>query len=57
MPGGGLRESARWREGDERVAELAAERPDPRLVYVADREADIVELMARARDLGHPLAT
>jgi hypothetical protein len=51
---GGLLESARWTEGYERVAELAAELPDTRLVYVADREADIVELMARARDLGHP---
>lgn len=51
---GGVRESVRWREGYERVAELAAELPDTRLVYVADREADIVELMATARDLDHP---
>jgi IS4 transposase len=51
---GGLKESVRWTEGYERMAELAAELPDTRLVYVADREADIMELMARARDLGQP---
>ena len=47
-------ESTRWIEGYERVAELAATMPETRLVYVADREADIVALMARANDLGHP---
>ena len=51
---GGLLESTRWTEGYTRVAELAASLPDTRLVYVADREADIVALMAQARDLGHP---
>lgn len=51
---GGAPESLRWKEGYERVAELAAELPDTRLVYVGDREADIVEWMARARDLGTP---
>lgn len=51
---GGLLESRRWLEGYERVAEWAAEAPGTRLVYVADREADILELMVRARDLGHP---
>jgi Transposase Tn5 dimerisation domain len=51
---GGLLESRRWVEGYERVAEWAAELPATRLVYVADREADILELMRRARDLGHP---
>jgi hypothetical protein len=50
----GLKESLRWMEGYERVAELAADLPTPRLVYVADREPDIAALMARARDLGHP---
>ena len=50
----GSRESVRWSEGYARVAELAAELPDTRLVYVADREADIRELMVRARDLGTP---
>ena len=51
---GGAPESLRWKEGYERVAELAAELPDTRLVYVGDREADIVAWMARARDLGTP---
>lgn len=50
----GTRESLRWTEGYERVAETAQAMPHTRLVYVADREADIVELMRRARDLGHP---
>ena len=51
---GGLLESTRWTEGYERIAERAANLPDTRLVYLADREADIVALMAKARDLGHP---
>jgi hypothetical protein len=50
----GQTESARWVEGYERVAEMAADLPETRLVYVADREADIVEMMRRARDLGTP---
>ena len=44
----------RWGEGYARVAELAGEMPQTRLVYVADREADLRELMERARDLGTP---
>jgi len=51
---GGPLESSRWTEGYCRVAELAARLPDTRLVYVADREADIVALIAQARDLDHP---
>lgn len=51
-PGGP--ESLRWKEGYERVAELARELPDTRLVYVADREADMLDLMVRARDLATP---
>jgi hypothetical protein len=51
---GGLLESTRWSEGYTRIAEMAVRLPDTRLVYVADREADIVALMAQARDLGHP---
>lgn len=47
-------ESARWIEGYERVAEMAARVPMTRLVYVADREADVVELMQRAQTLGTP---
>jgi hypothetical protein len=51
-PGGP--ESLRWQEGYERVADLAGALPDTRLVYVADREADMLALMIRARDLGTP---
>lgn len=50
----GIAESTRWIEGYERVAETAAKMPQTRLVYVADREADIVGLMQRAQDLGTP---
>jgi hypothetical protein len=49
----GEKESMRWIDGYERVAELAAKLPATRLVYVADRESDIVALMVKARDLGH----
>lgn len=48
------KESTRWLEGYERVAEMAATLPAMRLVYVADREADLVELMLRAQTLGAP---
>jgi hypothetical protein len=51
---GGQRESTRWREGYERVAEMAARVPSSRLVYVADREGDMLELMQRAKALGTP---
>ncbi len=47
-------ESDRWIEGYERVTETATALPDTRCVYVADREADIVSLMYRAAELGHP---
>ena len=50
----GARESLRWCKGYERVSEMADAMPDTRLVYVGDREADIVEMMRRARDLDHP---
>lgn len=50
----GITESTRWIEGYERVAETAAKMPGTRLVYVADREADMVGLMQRAQDLGTP---
>ncbi len=50
----GLPESLRWIEGYERVAEAAPRMPDTRLVYVADREADILALMQRAHALGMP---
>lgn len=47
-------ESLRWIEGYERIAQTAVTMPETRLVYVADRESDIVGLMRRARDLGYP---
>lgn len=50
---GGLKESTRWIEGYERVAERAQALPQVRQVYVADREADILALLVKARDLGH----
>ena len=50
---GGLQESLRWLEGYERVAERAQELPEVRHVYVADREADILALLVKARDWGH----
>jgi len=49
-----IKESTRWIEGYERVAEMAAELPTTRLVYVADREADILALMRRADELDTP---
>jgi hypothetical protein len=50
----GIKESRRWVEGYERVAELAASLPDTRLVYMADREGDCIDVMARAQELGTP---
>ncbi|MBK5915413.1 IS4 family transposase [Rhodocyclus purpureus] len=50
----GIRESLRWTEGYERIAETAQKMPQTRLVYVADREADILDLMQRAHALGNP---
>lgn len=51
---GGPKESVRWIEGYERIAEMAAGLPSTRLVYVADREADLMALMRRAQALGTP---
>jgi hypothetical protein len=48
---GGPKESQRWIEGYERVAERAQALPDTRQVYVADREADMVALLRRAHEL------
>ncbi len=50
----GPKESLRWIEGYKRVAEMAADVHSTRLVYVADRESDIVELMQCAQDMGTP---
>ena len=51
----GVSESLRWTEGYERLAEMAPLLPQTRLVYLADREADIMELMLRARELHTPV--
>jgi hypothetical protein len=51
----GQKESARWIEGYERVAKMTANVADIRLVYVADREADLVAMMGRARELDTPV--
>lgn len=50
----GMLESQRWIEGYQRIAERADEMPDTRLIYVADREADILGLMQCAHQLGTP---
>jgi hypothetical protein len=44
----------RWIEGYERIAEMAPSLPSTRLVYMADREADLMALMERADALGNP---
>jgi hypothetical protein len=49
-----VKESMRWLEGYEVVADWAAPVPDTRLVYVADREGDIRALMDLAAQRGHP---
>ena len=51
---GGLKESTRWIEGYERIAEMAVDMPATRLVYVADREADLMAMMLRAHTLNNP---
>lgn len=45
----GIRESISWTGGYQRVAEYAGELPTTRLVYVADCESDILELMQTAQ--------
>ena len=49
-----VKESTRWLEGYEIVADWAAQVPDTRLVYVADREGAIRALMNLAAQRGHP---
>ena len=51
----GIKESRRWIEGYQRLAEMAGQLPTTRLVYPADREADIMDLMVHARDLDTPV--
>jgi hypothetical protein len=49
-----IKESLRWIEGYERVAEMAERCPDQRLIYVTDREGDMLELVKKAQQLGCP---
>jgi hypothetical protein len=49
-----LLESTRWIDGYERIADMAAQLPSTRLVYVADREADFGALLGQAQALGYP---
>src|SRR5512147_2020120 len=49
-----VKESTRWVEGYDRVAELAETVPDTRLVYVADREGDLRALMDAAARRKYP---
>lgn len=51
----GICESTRWSEGYERLAEVAADLPDTRLVQVGDRESDILALMRLAQTRGWPV--
>lgn len=51
----GVKESRRWIEGYERIAEQADDLPQTRLVYMADREGDFIALLARAAELGTPV--
>jgi hypothetical protein len=46
----GEKESTRWVEGYARVSELAAQLPQTRLVYVGDRESDMLDVMVRAHE-------
>jgi len=49
-----VKESVRWVEGHEIVADLAEQVPGTQLVYVADREGDLRALMDAAARRGHP---
>lgn len=49
-----VKESVRWVEGYEIVADLAEQTPATRLVYIADREGDLRVLMDAAARRGHP---
>jgi hypothetical protein len=52
-PRPGVLESVRWVESYERIAEHACELPGTRHVCIGDRESDILELLVKARDMGH----
>jgi len=49
-----FKESIRWIEGYERVAEMAGRVRETRLVYLADREGDFRELFDKGHELGYP---
>lgn len=50
-----VKESTRWIEGYDRVADMAERlAPTTRVVYIADREGDILALMKRAQERGNP---
>lgn len=49
-----IKESVRWVEGFERVCEQSTLVPDTRLVYVADRESDMVDLFSLGRERQWP---
>jgi len=49
-----VKESVRWVEGYEIVADLAEQTPETRLVYRADREGDLRALMDAAARRGYP---
>ncbi|WP_194714955.1 IS4 family transposase [Noviherbaspirillum soli] len=51
----GAKESCRWLQGYERLAEQASLLPKTRLVYVADRESDFHDWRDRASALGTPV--
>src|SRR6218665_975199 len=49
----GMLESGHWLEGYERLLDLAAQMSQTWLVYVADRESDLLALMQRAQHSAH----
>jgi len=49
-----IKESLRWIEGYERVAEMAERCPEQRLVYVTDREGDMLDLIKKSQQLEYP---
>ena len=49
-----IKESIRWKEGYERVCELAKNNPITRYVYVADREGDLHDIIEIAEQKQNP---
>lgn len=49
-----IKESIRWKEGYERVCELAQNTPSTRHVYLADREGDLLDIINTGIRLEHP---